>query len=91
MRLAAQYTAEHRDQVATELTAQGIGCGRYFAPIHLQPAYSALQHGAALPVTESVAARTLALPFFNRITEAEIDTVCDALTAVLERLVPPSQ
>jgi len=34
-----------------------------------------------LPVTESVARRTIALPFHNNLTEQEIETVVQALTA----------
>jgi len=58
-----------RDQVQASLAAQGIASGRYFAPIHRQPAW--LHHKSAaqahLPHTESIAFRTLAIPFFNRI------------------------
>jgi perosamine synthetase len=35
------------------------------------------------PVTEDVAARSLALPFFPRMTEDQIDTVAEALAGVL--------
>jgi perosamine synthetase len=73
-----------RDQIYHHLIASGIGCGRYFVPIHLQPAYQRLPHRAAsLPLSESIAARSLALPFFNRITEVQLDEVCRALTEAL--------
>jgi perosamine synthetase len=68
-----------RDNVMRGLAAAGIGCGRYFAPIHLQPSYAAWRNSAHLPVTEAVAARTLALPFFNNIETAAIDDVCATL------------
>ncbi|MBP1611578.1 MAG: Glutamine--scyllo-inositol transaminase, partial [Acidobacteria bacterium] len=61
--------------------ARGIGCRNYFSPIHLQPFYRerfGLREGM-FPVTESVAARTIALPFFNRLGEAEVMRVKDAL------------
>ena len=80
VRLRERFTAFHRDELVRELADRGIGCGRYFAPIHLQPAYQALpKRKMNLPVTESQAARTLALPFFNRITEAQIAEVCSTL------------
>jgi perosamine synthetase len=72
-----------RDKVMRELAAAGIGCGRYFAPIHQQPSYAAWRHSARLPVTEAEAARTLALPFFNRLSPGEIDEVCDTLGRLL--------
>jgi perosamine synthetase len=58
-----------RDRVRAMLAARGIATGRYFAPIHLQPVWRTHPCAAAaqLPVTESVARRMLALPFFNRI------------------------
>jgi perosamine synthetase len=67
------------------LLEQGIGCARYFAPIHLQPAYESVPRArqAVLPVTELVARRTLALPFFNRISTAEIDSVASTLATAL--------
>lgn len=78
VRLAPQFDVSDRDRLAAYLTERGIGCARYFAPIHRQPAYRAWSD-AALPVTGAVAARTLALPFFNRLTEEEIGRVAKAL------------
>lgn len=66
-----------RDKVLARLRERGIGCRNYFTPIHLQPFYQerfGLKEGM-FPVTESVAARTIALPFHNRLTEAEVETV----------------
>ena len=68
-----------RDAVIRALAAAGIASGRYFAPIHLQPSYAAWRNSANLPVTEAEAGRTLALPFFNNLTPAEVDYVCDTL------------
>jgi perosamine synthetase len=70
-----------RDRVQAALAARGIATGRYFAPIHLQPAWRAHTSAAAaaLPVTESIARRTLALPFFNRITLSQQEEVAAAV------------
>jgi perosamine synthetase len=81
VRLHAAFTEAARDSIIATLTSAGIGCARYFAPIHLQPSYSAWRTSAALPVTEAQASRTIALPFFNRITEDEIAHVSDTLRA----------
>jgi perosamine synthetase len=84
-----------RDAVREQLAGQGIATGRYFAPIHLQPAWrlqpvSRLQpawraRGGAedLTLTESIARRTLALPFFNRITDEQQEEVVAALRAAI--------
>ena len=75
-----QNSGERRDAIVRELARRGIEAGHYFPAIHLQPAYrDATTEHKSLPVTESVAARTIALPFFNRITDRELKTVCEAL------------
>ncbi len=70
-----------RDRVQAVLAQRGIATGRYFAPIHLQPAWrshpSALS--ASLPITEAIGRRTLALPFFNRITAVQQQQVVRVL------------
>jgi len=68
----------HRDAVCRRMAARGIGCARYFAPVHRQPLYAPYA-GADLPVTDEAAACTLALPFFNGLTDSQIDEVCDCL------------
>jgi perosamine synthetase len=70
-----------RERVQAALFRQGIATGRYFAPIHLQPAWRATS-GADIgdfSLTESIARRTLALPFFNRITAGQQRDVANAL------------
>ncbi len=64
---------------------RGIGCRNYFAPIHLQRFYRerfGCKEGD-FPVTESVAARTLALPFYNNLQESQVEQVVDALRQLL--------
>jgi perosamine synthetase len=79
VRLAARFTAAQRDFVCGRLTERGIDCGRYFAPLHRQPLFAAYGSDIDLAVTEQVSDRTLALPFFNRITEEQIVEVCAQL------------
>jgi perosamine synthetase len=83
VRLDASFTEDDRNSIVTALTHTGIGCGRYFAPIHLQPSYAAWRNSSVLPITEAQASRTIALPFFNRITEDEIAYVSETLRAAL--------
>ncbi len=80
LRLRERLAVSHRDQIIQEMASRGIACGRYFAPIHLQPAYRSQPHRCmALAHTESIAPRTLALPFFNKITVEQIEEVCRTL------------
>jgi len=70
----------NRKHVMTHLAAQDIGCRDYFPAIHTMPLYSSyVRPENKLSVTEDIAARTLALPFFNRLTEDEMREVCHAL------------
>jgi len=86
VRLDASLTEADRDRIVATLTNAGIGCGRYFAPIHLQPSYTAWRNSATLPVTEAESSRTIALPFFNRITEDGIAQVSGTLRTALLRI-----
>jgi perosamine synthetase len=73
-----------RDRAQSTLAAHGIATGRYFAPIHLQPAYRRYCDASApLPNTEYVAQRTLAIPLFNRITEVEQTEITQVLARIL--------
>jgi len=81
VRLNDLFEPGDRDEVMKELRHEMIGCNNYFPPIHLQP-YIAEKFGyvpGAFPVCEYVSARTLALPFFTRMTSAQVNHVCDCL------------
>jgi dTDP-4-amino-4,6-dideoxygalactose transaminase len=84
VRLRGTFSREQRDSIHGELTQRGIGCGRYFAPIHRQPLYQGYAT-AELPITDQVSERTLALPFFNAITDAQISEVSEALREAISR------
>ena len=89
IKLSDLFAPADRDLVLRELRAEGIGCNNYFPPIHLQP-YMVERFGFAegqFPVTEYVAARTVALPFFTRMTRQQVDRVCDVLEPLLERVL----
>lgn len=75
-----------RNRVIDDLAARGVGSRPYFSPLHLQPLYrDALGHGPGnFPVTERVAASTLALPFSPVLPDADVWYVADALTDVVE-------
>jgi perosamine synthetase len=92
LRLREQFAGAQRDRIVQEMASRGVQCGRYFAPIHLQPAYRTQPHRCiSLEHTESIAQRTLALPFFNAITNEQIAEVCETLGEVLRNWRPKSQ
>ena len=73
--------AVDRDGVIRQLAERGIASKAYLPCIHLQPFYRERFgfRGGEFPVAESVSARSLALPFFTRMTEEQVDRVCEAL------------
>jgi perosamine synthetase len=84
VRLNAAFNRAHRDWIHSELIKRGIGCGKYFAPIHQQPAYlREPSRRTDLTVTENVSERTLALPFFNRLTNDRLEEVCYSLKELI--------
>jgi perosamine synthetase len=65
---------------------QGVQVSNYFPPAHLQP-FIATQYGHAagdFPLAESASRRTIALPFYNRLTQDEVAIICGVLRAVLD-------
>jgi perosamine synthetase len=87
VRLNDLFEQGDRDLIIQDLRSAGIGCNVYFPPIHLQP-YMVEKFGfksGDFPVTEYVSNRTIALPFFTKMTNYQIDRVCDTLEKVLDR------
>ena len=75
--------ADHvdRDLLGRFLAERGIETRPYFPPIHLQAAYRR-QFGyadGAFPICERVARGTLALPFFNDLTEETVGVIARTL------------
>ena len=70
-----------RDGMIRALAALGIASKGYLPCIHLQPYYRERfgYRGGEFPIAEQVAARSLAVPFFTGMTEAQVDRVCEAL------------
>ena len=76
-----------RDPVMKAMEDQGIPTRGYFSPVHLQP-YIREKWGCKegdLPVTESVVRRSLALPFFNNLTEPQVNLVLNHLTQAVKQ------
>lgn len=70
-----------RDAMIGHLAELGVPARPYFSPIHLQPFYRDRLGFAPgdFPVTERVAASTMALPFSSLHSDAEVERVADAL------------
>ena len=93
VRLREEFSREDRERVLAALRQAGIACNNYFTPIHLQSFY-AERFGfrpGDFPVAEHVAERTIALPFFNLLTEDRIAAVVGALKRAIASLTHRSR
>jgi perosamine synthetase len=70
-----------RDEAIRALRARGVQCKPYLPAIHLMSFYRERfgHRDGEFPVCEDVAARSVALPFFPAITEAQVERVAVAL------------
>ncbi len=75
-----------RQAVMARLAARGVPTRPYFAPLHLQPIYRATFgfEPGDFPVTERVAATTLALPFSSTMPDEDVRYVADTLTGAVD-------
>jgi dTDP-4-amino-4,6-dideoxygalactose transaminase len=80
-----RLTAEaDRDATIAGLAERGIPSKAYLPCIHLFPHLRELGYREGqFPVAEGASARSLALPFFTSMTDAQVDRVCEALALSL--------
>jgi perosamine synthetase len=76
-----------RDGLIGQLEARGVASRPYFTPLHLQPIYREMfgYQPGAFPVTERVAASTLALPFSSRLPNEDVAYVAEVLVDAVDR------
>jgi perosamine synthetase len=90
-----QYTVDvgpERDAIVAALAAAGVTTGIYYPiPVNRQPYVLERGISADLPVTDVTAARTLSLPMFPTMTEAEQDQVIAAVTTIIGATVPSGE
>jgi len=89
VRLADRFDYEDREVVFDHLKKRGIGFNRYFVPVHLQP-YIMRRLGTKegdFPITEHVAARTIALPFFASLSQEQVMRVKTALMEAISTIL----
>jgi len=86
-RLASHYGHVERDRIITGLRRHEVGASNYFPCIHLQPFYRkrfGFQKGD-FPIAERASERTIALPFFPRMDETQVELVCHTLSVMIQR------
>ena len=87
VRLSDQYAHTERDRIITGMRRHEVGASNYFPCIHLQPFYREKfgYKKGDYPVSESIAERTIALPFFNKMDDTQVELVCHTLKVMIQR------
>jgi len=70
---------DRRDAFMKHLQERGVSTGMHYIPNHLYEIYK--PYATPLPVTERVWSRLVTLPLFPDLTDAETQTVIDAVTS----------
>lgn len=78
-----QWHGTTRAKVMRTLADQGIGTQVHYIPVHTQPYYTERYGQLLLPGADRYYARALTLPLFPAMSEDDVETVVDALLAVL--------
>ena len=75
--------SDRRDALQAHLKDHGVGSEVYYPqPLHLQPCYAFLGHKPGdYPVSERLAAESLALPIHSDLGAGDIDYVCQTIQA----------
>jgi len=92
VRLAEGFTRRQRDSILEAMREQNIQVSNYFSPVHLQP-FMVERYGykkGDFPAAESVSGSTIALPFYNNLTQDEAAIVCRTLKEILDKNLPTS-
>lgn len=88
VRLSERFSVQQRDEILEAMRQAGIGVSNYFTPVHLQP-FMVERFGykaGDFPIAEAMSERTLALPFYNNLTQAEVGIVCQTLRRCLDKI-----
>lgn len=88
IKLSKNLAGKKRDTIIKEMAKKGIQCGNYFQTIHLQTFYKNKFNYKTgdFSVAENISKRTLALPFFNDLSENDINFVVKSLKEILSNV-----
>jgi dTDP-4-amino-4,6-dideoxygalactose transaminase len=84
--LLPEESAVARDELMRLLADAGVSARRGIMAAHLEPPYADAK--ASLPVTERLTARSLILPLFHEMTQAQQEHVVSAVTSALTSSTP---
>jgi len=84
--LPADLAARRGDFIAA-MKERGIGVGVHYPAMHLFAMFRAMGHAPGdFPVSEDIGRRTLTVPLFPAMSDADVDRVCAATAQVTQQL-----
>jgi dTDP-4-amino-4,6-dideoxygalactose transaminase len=74
-----------RDVFIERMFEQGVGCSVHYIPLHLHPYWRDTYHlkPEMFPVSQRIYERTVSLPLYTRMTEADVSRVAQAVRQAL--------
>ncbi|MBI5502692.1 MAG: DegT/DnrJ/EryC1/StrS family aminotransferase [Deltaproteobacteria bacterium] len=87
LRLRLEALSLSRDTFLDELKARGIGTSVHYIPLHLQPCYRETfgYRPGDFPVAEDAYRRSVSLPIYSKMSDADVDRVINAILDVVHR------
>jgi perosamine synthetase len=86
IRLAFDLLSIDRSVLFNRLREEGVGVNVHYIPVHLHPYYrqkTGTKPGLC-PVAEKVYEEILSLPIFPQMSDADLDTVIDKITSIID-------
>ncbi|MEJ8820660.1 DegT/DnrJ/EryC1/StrS family aminotransferase [Variovorax humicola] len=85
--LLPRSLAHRRADFLEGMKVRGIGVGVHYPAMHLFSMFRAMGHGSGdFPVAEDIGRRTVTLPLFPAMDDADVQRVCTAVTEVVADL-----
>ena len=84
-----KVTGDQRNAILEKMIARGMQVSNYFPPVYLQP-FMVDEYDYKLgdfPLTDNVCKSTIALPFYNNISQDDVELVCENLKACLDEVL----
>lgn len=79
------FVTEQRNELIELLASDGIETRPVFYPLHLMPPYIS-EPVESFPVSEQLGAQGISLPTHTLLSDADVDTICDAFAQRVDDL-----
>jgi dTDP-4-amino-4,6-dideoxygalactose transaminase len=80
-----------RNRFIAELSERGIDCSVHFIPLHQQPYLRELDGAGRFRIADEVFEQIVSLPFYQSLTDDEVDQVCEVIASMQTHSVGVAQ